>query len=262
MSTPSSPSPESRFVPLPGSINFRDMGGYRTRDGRQVKWRQLFRCGALSMLSPAAVRDFSELNIGVICDLRRVDEAQGNPTPVVPPFDVRQHIPIKPGSTEMLRESIGDTSQTAADRVRFMTNITRELARHHQAEYRLLFDHLQACEGGFLFHCSAGKDRTGFGAALILAALGVDDETIMADYLLTNEAACLRAFMQTRMRVVYGAEFDDASLEAVGGVREDYLHAALEEIHTNHGSINAYLDTIGVDAGVRASLQARYLTSV
>jgi protein-tyrosine phosphatase len=262
MSTiPTSPT-ESRFLPLSGSINFRDMGGYHTRDGRQVKWRQLFRCGALSMLSPAAVNDFADLNIGVICDLRRDDEAQGSPTPVQPPFDVRRHIPIKPGSNDMLRESIRDSSQSAADRIRFMTDITRELARHHQAEYRQLFDYLQGCEGGFLFHCSAGKDRTGFGAALILAALGVDEETIMADYLLTNEADCLRTFMQTRMREFYGAEFDDASLEAVGGVRADYLHAAMEEIHTQHGSTDAYLDTIGVDAVVRASLQARYLTSV
>ena len=256
----SSPSTETRFLELPGSINFRDMGGYRTRDGRQVKWRQLFRCGALSMLSPAAVTAFAELDIGVICDLRRVDEAQGNPTPVNAPFDVRQHIPIEPGSNDMLRASIRDTSQSAADRVRFMTDITRELARNHHAEYRLLFDYLQGCEGGFLFHCSAGKDRTGFGAALILAALGVDNETIMADYLLTNEAICLRTFMQTRMRVFYGAEFDNASLEAVGGVRADYLHAALQEIQANHGTMEAYLDTIGVDGSAREMLQNRYLT--
>ena len=257
---PTTPPTQSRFVPLSGSINFRDMGGYPTRDGRQVKWRQLFRCGSLSMLNQEAVDAFAELNIGVICDLRRDDEAQGSPTSEQPPFDVRQHIPIAPGSNEMLRESIRDPSQSAADRIRFMTDITRELARHHHAEYRLLFDYLQGCEGGFLLHCSAGKDRTGFGAALILAALGVDDETIMADYLLTNEADCLRTFMQTRMRVFYGADFDDASLEALGGVRESYLQAAWEEIYANHGSMNAYLDTIGVDARARAGLQGRYLT--
>jgi len=251
--------PYSRFLPLEGSINFRDFGGYSTTDGRQVKWRQLFRCGALSMLTEADTKAFASLNIGVICDLRREDESAGNPTPSVPPFHVRRHIPITPGSNAMLRASIQDPRQSAADRVRYMTDITRELASNHHDEYRTLFELLLATDGGFLLHCSAGKDRTGFGAALILAALGVDEATVMADYLLTNEAVCLRNFMETRMRDHYGAGFDDASLAAVGGVRPEYLQAAFDEIVKNHGSMAGYLQSIGVDEAARQALRAKLL---
>lgn len=231
---------------MEGSINFRDFGGYKTMDGHRVKWRHLFRCGSLAMLSRKGTDVFGSLNISVICDLRRLDEASMGLTPVHAPFHCRIHIPIAPGSNQMLRESIQDSAQSAADRVRYMTQITRELATNHHQEYRQLFEHLLSAQDGFLLHCSAGKDRTGFGAALILAALGVDESTIMKDYLLTNEAACLHEFMQTRMRVQYGEHFDDASLEAVGGVRAAYLQAAFDEIESIHGSLDAYLEEIGI----------------
>ena len=249
----------SRFIPMEGSINFRDFGGYKTLDGRQVKWRHLFRSGSLSMLSSTGTDVFGALNISVICDLRRKDEASMGMAPPHAPFHCRQHIPIAPGSNQMLRESIQDSTQTAADRVRFMTQITRELAGNHQLEYRELFEHLLAAKDGFLLHCSAGKDRTGFGAALILAALGVDETTIMQDYLLTNEAACLHEFMHTRMRDQYGEHFDDASMDAVSGVRAAYLEAAFDEIQSNHGSLDAFLESIGINPTAKQILQSRLL---
>ena len=245
---------------MEGSINFRDFGGYKTLDGRQVKWRLLFRSGSLSMLSRTGTDVFSALNISVICDLRREDEATMGLAPTHTPFHCRQHIPIAPGSNQMLRESIQDSTQTAADRVRFMTQITRELAGNHHREYRELFEHLLAAKHGFLLHCSAGKDRTGFGAALILAALGVDETTIMQDYLLTNEAACLHEFMHTRMRDQYGEHFDDASMDAISGVRTAYLQAAFDEIKLNHGSLDAYLEEIGINQSQKETLQSRLLS--
>jgi len=248
-----------RFVPLEGSINFRDFGGYRTVEGRNVKWGTLFRCGSLGMLQESVYDDFARLGISVICDLRREDEAANSPSPGAPPFDCRHHIPIAPGSTVMLRESLQDSSQTAADRVRFMTEITRELAMNHHAEYRALFERLLSAENGFLLHCSAGKDRTGFGAALILSALGVDESTVMQDYLLTNQATCLRNYMNTRLRDFYGPDVDEESLEVVTGVRAEYLEAALHEVRRLHGSLEAYLDEIGVDAPAKQELRQRLL---
>ena len=142
-----------------------------------------------------------------------------------------------------------------------MTDITRELARNHNEEYRQLFEHLLSASGGFLLHCSAGKDRTGFGAALILAALGVDEKIIMEDYMLTNEAECLREFMQSRMREFYGATVDDASLEVIGGVRPDYLQAALDEIQETYGSLAAYLEDIGIDETSKQELRHKLLVA-
>lgn len=247
----------SRFIPLSGSINFRDFGGYQTVDGRQVKWRRLYRCGSLSMLGDDCHDEFAALGVSIICDLRRPDEVEMGPSPGHGPFRCRTHIPIDPGSSVMLRASLADASQSAADRIRFMTELTRELPRNHTDEYRLLFKHLLEAERGFLLHCSAGKDRTGFGAGLILSALGVSHDIIMADYLLTNEAECLRVFMGERMRDSYGAHVDDESIEAITGVRPEYLQAAFDEVDRLYGSIDGFLEEIGVDSQARAELQGR-----
>lgn len=247
----------SRFIDLAGSINFRDFGGYRAPGGR-IKWRKLFRCGSLSMLEASSHAEFSRLDIAVICDLRRDDEIEMSPSPTEPPFHCRQRIPIATGSSPMLRASLEDPTQNAADRVRFMMDITRELARDHHEEYRRLFEALLGAEGGFLLHCSAGKDRTGFGAALILSALGVDEATIMEDYLLSNLGTqALMERMHARMREVYGRQVDDESIRAVSGVRAEYLTAALDEVRASHGSLDGYLDAIGVDGRVRAELRRR-----
>ncbi len=248
----------NRFLPLDGSINFRDFGGYETDDRRKVAWGRLFRCGALSMLTPEAEARFAELGITVICDLRRDDEAEMNPTPARAPFDCRLHIPIAPGSSPMLRESL-EQGGSPEEHSNFMVEITREIARNHHGAYRTLFEQLLSTPGGFLLHCSAGKDRTGFGAALILTALDVDESTIMQDYLLTNEAACLKSFMNERMRGNYGPALTDESIAAITGVRQEYLQAALDEVAKNHGSLRAYLEEIGVDQAARAELRSKLL---
>lgn len=249
----------SRFLPFDGSINFRDFGGYRAQDGRPVRWGRLFRCGALSNLTENDHRRFADLEIGVICDLRRPDEVELHPTPEHPPFDCRQHIPIEPGSSMMLRESLQKPDHGARERIDFMVSITREIARDHHDAYRRLFEHLLATDGGFLLHCSAGKDRTGFGAALILSAVGVDEETIVEDYLLTNQAECLFRFMGERMKSNRDYRIDDESIEAITGVREEYLRAALDEVRQRHGSVEGYLEEIGVDAEARAELRHKLL---
>lgn len=250
---------DERFVPLEGSINFRDFGGYVTEDGQLVKRNLLYRSGALANLTADAHEAFSRLGIDVICDLRRDEEVERSPTPTHPPFDCRRHIPINPGSTGMLAASLEDRSQSERDRVQFMVDLTRELARDHHDEYRELFSCLLEVDGAFLLHCSAGKDRTGFGAALILSALGVPEETIVTDYLLTNQANCLRAYMAPRMQAFYGYEIDAGSIEAVAGVREDYIRAALDEVSKAHGSVDRYLHEIGVDVRARAALRERLL---
>lgn len=249
-----------RFIELAGSVNFRDFGGYRAADG-VVKWRKLFRCGSLGMLESESHHAFRNLDVSVICDLRRDDEVELSPSPDHPPFDCRLHIPIAPGGSVMLRQSLEDPNQTAADRVRFMIDITAELARNHHDEYRQLFEALLTAENGFLLHCSAGKDRTGFGVALILAALGVDEATIMQDYLLSNRAtSSLFDRASRRMRDRYGDRLDDESIRIVTGVREEYLRAALREVRKRHGSLDGYLEDIGVDERVRRELQSRLVS--
>lgn len=246
-----------RFVNIEGGVNFRDFGGYQTRDGRCIKWGILFRCGTLARIPPSHHRSFADLDIGMICDLRRIDEAENAPSPISAPFLNRVHIPIGTASSPQMREAL-KAGTTSADLVQFMTDITREIASEHHDEYATLFQNLLKTKSGFLLHCSAGKDRTGLGAALIMSALDVDEETIVRDYLLSNRAVDLKNGVK-RMKERYGWKMDDDSLRAILGVYPEYLNAAMDEIHKRHGSVNGYLDDIGVDQSAREELRNRLL---
>ncbi|MDH3642864.1 MAG: tyrosine-protein phosphatase, partial [Gammaproteobacteria bacterium] len=185
-----------RLVDLPGSVNFRDFGGYHTHAGTRVRRGLLFRCGQMANLTEDGQSGFAELNIRVICDLRRPDERDADPTPVPHHVSRRVEIPIDPGGTSALRQSLSDGEASVAQRIEFMRAITGELTRDHASSYRLMFRALQDhAPGGFLVHCTAGKDRTGVGVALILLALGVPREVVMEDYLLTNEVIDFETFL-------------------------------------------------------------------
>jgi len=248
-----------RFVPIEGSLNFRDFGGYATVDRKLVRSGRLFRCGSLADIPAHAHDDFSDLDIGVICDLRRDEEVQMNPTPSISPFDCSVRIPIDPGSSFQLRDSFENHGHNHEHRIEFMTEITREIARDHTDEYRRLFEELLNVDNGFLLHCSAGKDRTGFGAAMILYALGVPEDVIVEDYLLTNTATELLDRMRPMFEERYGDRVDEASLVVTAGVREEYLRAALEEVHQHFGSVDGYLEAVGIDQAANRELRARLL---
>ncbi len=246
------------FISIPGSLNFRDFGGYRTRDGAVVRPGKLFRCGSLARIPAENMQQLQQLGISTICDLRRVDEAEASPTTNLPESIKRVHIPIAPGSSEMLRESFSDQNARAEDRIHYMEHMTRELVRDHQQDYAKLVEALLATEGGFLVHCSAGKDRTGFSALIILAALGVPNDTIIHDYLLTNEAGELFAFMGPRIAEYYGYAIDHESLMAVAGVRQEYIEAIYAELEESYGGLAAYLEAIGITSEVKKQLRQRF----
>ena len=251
------PDRDSRFVPIEGSLNFRDFGGYATAGGGLVKRGKLFRCGSLANIPEQAHQDFANLDIGVICDLRRDEESRMSPTPDAAPFECRVHIPIDPGSSTQLHDSYQNPNHDSVNRIQFMESITREIARDHIQEYRNLFDQLLAVNNGFLLHCSAGKDRTGFGAAMILFALGVSETDVFFDYLLSNRATELFERMKPMFKKQYGNRVDDESLRVISGVKESYLRAALDQVRQQHGSIDGYLNAVGVDQAARETLRSR-----
>lgn len=250
---------DPRFIPIPGSLNFRDFGGYQTESGQHIKNGKLFRCGMLTGIADKGADEFAALDVGVICDLRRDDEVEGAPSPEGHPFDCRVHIPIAPGSSPDLRASFTNPDMTTEDRMNFMREITCEIARDHATEYKALAKELLETDKGFLLHCTAGKDRTGFGAAVILFALGVPEEHIFDDYLLTNTAEELFLAMRPRFEENYGGVITEGDMRAVAGVQLDYLTAAIDTIHKHFGDMNGYLEEISLGQTEINELRKRLL---
>jgi protein-tyrosine phosphatase len=253
----------SRTLPLEGAVNLRDFGGYATADGREVRLGRLFRSGTLTHLSPAAQREFRALDVRLICDLRRSDEAAAEPTPFPGDGPRRLEIPIDPGSAVAMRERLHRDRLSLRERIDFMVAINRDLAREHADDYARMFEGLlELEEGGFLVHCAAGKDRTGFACALILHALGVPEETVIDDYLLTNEAMDYEGYVLPKLvaRFEPDAVPDRESVMALAGVRPEYLRAAYDAIEAEFEGVEHYVErAVGLDASARSLLRRRLL---
>ena len=172
-----------RLLPLQGGRNFRDLGGWRAADGRQVKWGKIYRSGVMTDLTMADFDYLQALGLNVICDLRSPSEREVEPNPFV-----------KAGGPTVVAIGYDRTAALSA----LMKMTTREAAIQGFADayvdlldllaphYTDLFARLLAHEGPLAFNCSAGKDRTGMASALILSVLGAPRQTVIADYALSE----------------------------------------------------------------------------
>lgn len=245
--------------------NFRDFGGQRTTEGRQVARGLLFRSGQAGSVGAIAFSDIEALELANVIDLRFRDEA------------VHSGMPWRDGSEPRLL-ALEESRQGDAPHHAFFREELADADRVH-ALYRRFYGDLpldpryadlfgralrQLAEGGgaSLVHCSAGKDRTGLFCALMLGVLEVPRADIDADYLLSNAAAsrdALRPEIARRFAEHGRAAPPDAIMAAIVGVSPDYLDASFSAINRSFGSREAYFDAIGVGGSVRAALKARYL---
>jgi protein-tyrosine phosphatase len=239
-----------RLIALEGAQNFRDIGGYRTADGRRVKWGMIYRSADLSRLTEADLVTLNGLGVQTVFDLRSTGERRSAPdvfagrsTTVSLDYDINAQAivaALRSGPTaESLRSALSSTYP--------------ELLASLQPEYRELFDRLLEGRGATIYHCTAGKDRTGTATALILSALGVPRETISADYLMSN-----RFYHPAANATPVGGLSPELSAVLMG-VDERYLQALFDSINAQYGSVNGYLDrALGVDAARIARLRALY----
>ena len=251
-----------RKLGMQGTPNFRDFGGYRTADGRQVKWGFLFRSGQLSSLSAQDVALLGSLELDLVCDFRRLEEQQSDPSrlPQRQPPRIAS-LPIIPGSNSRFFEEADNQLAGREAMYDFMLEINRDFAEAQTNTYARMFrEILDVDDARFLVHCAAGKDRTGFAAALILLALGVPRDVVMRDYMLTSRFfEPLREI--DRLKRKYAMEhMDTESIMPMLEVHEDYLARALDAIEQNYESIEAYLaEALGVGPDGLAELKERYL---
>jgi protein-tyrosine phosphatase len=245
---------------LPLGLNVRDIGGYRTADGRHTRWGQVFRSGGLSDLTEADQQYLAALGVKLVCDLRTMQEAARSPDRLPEGIPYRA-LPV-----------YGD--KEASDKL----GISRLLLNLHRLDGLLLesYTHSMIAEKGHVFgealrgiadglpaliHCTAGKDRTGILTALLLHILGVPEETIVADYTLTNRVyprlmATLRRDVEPLSRIGIQAEDLKPLLSANPATMRD----TLAYIRERYGSIDSYLRAeCGVDDAQRDRLRALLL---
>lgn len=175
-----------RSIALDGASNVRDLGGYAVEGGRRVRFGLVFRGASLCGLTPQGRQDVAGLGLRTIVDLRGTKEAAAWPTPG---FDGVAHLalPIEPSVGASLRDLAATGCTTGEDAMGVMRRAYVAYVTDCAAQYGGLFARLLDDDGPpLLFHCSAGKDRTGFGAALLLRLLGVSMDDVRNDYLATN----------------------------------------------------------------------------
>jgi protein-tyrosine phosphatase len=244
------PDSPARHLNLEGASNFRDLGGYATVDGRTVRWRQIFRSNHLGHLTTADIEVVRRLGLRSAFDFRGLEERTGAACGLT---EIAVHsLPIEPTVVATLRALLARGSLSGTEALEVMRDSYRNYVRRDTNTFRALFSHLLDDRAPLVIHCTAGKDRTGFACALILHALGVPDDIIAEDYLLTNRFY--------RRDPSSGTDLPDDVRQAIGSVHATFLAAAFETIAEEYGKLETYLtDALGLGAGERAELQRRYL---
>ena len=239
-----------RRVDLEGCLNFRDLGGYPAADGRCVRWGLVYRSDALHHLTPADVtRLCGELCVDTVIDLRSTPELTADGRGVLADAPVRfHHVPLFDG--HLSRPEGWAAVDTLADRYTLLAEFARQpIAR--------IVELLADAPGPAVYHCAAGKDRTGVVSAVLLGILGVPNDVIVADYAATQETldAIIDRLMATKGYQRMLAALPPDTIEAEAGTMIAFLRGIAER----YGSMHEYARRAGVSDATLERLAARLL---
>ena len=239
-----------RPIALEGATNVRDLGGYEAACGRRVRWRRLFRADGLHGLTPRDCGVLAALGIEEALDMRYGPERAGEPARL-PRSVASVHIGLADSPANSLLETMhaGGVPSAEAAWTRLRDSYARYPDKYAPACGAILRRLVAEGAPPLLFHCTAGKDRTGFAAAVVLEALGVPRATVMEDYLLTNRHWDRGGREPEGLpREIY---------EPVFAAREEYLTASWATLDSEHGGLEGWLDSaVGFGADSRALLRA------
>lgn len=246
-----------RGILLEGAVNFRDLGGYPTKDGRQVKWGKIYRSADVSKLTDADLDVLTKLNLKMVCDLRGNKEVETSPDRL-PQGTERIHLPA--GSEQVGNANSYVKYMTTPDRADSLMSASYTRMDHFKAKYKPMFDQLLVLkeDNSLMFHCAAGKDRTGIGAAFILYALGVDESYIYKDYEATNEFRKGSNSEFIKMLTSQGLSEDAARKMMAADPK--YLKATFDTIKKKYGSVDRFLETeMELDDLKKSQLKSKFL---
>jgi protein-tyrosine phosphatase len=257
-------NPSSTGTLLASVPNFRDMGGIQTADGRTVMRGMLYRSEAISRPPEEDLNRLRKLGITLVCDLRGHNERLQAPNDwchriqaEILEMDLTADFRASNDFWVALRD---EKSEAGGKALMMMTY--RAMPAAAAAHIGSVFDQIATGKVPLLIHCTAGKDRTGLFAALILFALGVPLEAIYTDYLRSAEFKNLAVIVATRalLNKIVGFEIEEAALNAITGVDKAYLEESFFTIQQNFGSIDTYLtEAAGLDDRKLKLIQARLL---
>jgi protein-tyrosine phosphatase len=237
---------KKRRLRFSGAKNFRELGGYQTTDARTVRWRILYRSDSLHKLTETDLKQLIALSLDRIIDFRAEYELAQEPDRLPAHPEIRVvRIPILDSSTEIWRDSHEQfiaNNLLNIDPAKYMIQTNIELATRFTTQMQVFIQELSSANGRpVLFHCAAGKDRTGFAAAILLRMLGVPQKVVMEDYLLSNQYY-LSAYKWdlALFQLIKGKRFA-AVVKGFLEVRSAYLATAFEAINYRYGSFEKYV---------------------
>lgn len=256
---------DARLLDIAGTRNFRDLGGYKTTDGRTVKSGMIFRADNLAHLGEAGNADLAALRLKSITDLRSDEERKQEPDDIAGGSSVAynvlpindQPVDIRKLSRKIIMGRIDEAEvMNLLDHRRFITN-----RNHRESWGGWLISLADDANTPHLFHCTSGKDRTGYGAAILLLTLGVDQETVMEDFLFSNDV--LAGYNDATMAKIEKRVGQRDSLQVIRkimGVSRETMEATFAEMESGYGSIDGFIEQgLGIDRATRKKLQDKFL---
>lgn len=258
---------QNRVLSFTGIHNFRDYGGYRTRDGARLATGMLFRSGQHLDADADDLARVAALDLATVIDLRSARERELFPCPRPAGFAANLLLCDADAKGLAIHDEAARNVETPEAAHSAMVALYQRMAWRPELlpVYRGYFDALANRDGASLIHCVAGKDRTGLAVSLFQHVMGVHDDDIMADYLLTNVAGNPEARIEAgakTVRVHFGNDLPHAALRTVMSCHADFLSAAFAAIVARHGSVTAYAEEmLGVTPAQREAIAARWLVN-
>jgi protein-tyrosine phosphatase len=254
--------PFERVITLKGTMNTRDIGGYPTEQLRAIRPGQIIRSERLSRLTEGDFRKLEEIGVKTVIDLRTDEEVADAPTVWKGDHPPRiHHVPVVSADhdwfesqSRMMKRGWFSPEQSLAHMVKGYQVFAEEGAESYEQVMDLVRDE---SNWPILIHCSAGKDRSGIAVALIMEAVGVDRDTIMEDYLFTNDIG--RSQRKAELLAREGTKYSRRGPSAdawypIVGVQAEMLEAFYASVEATYGSMDAYLEELGIDGDARSAL--------
>jgi protein-tyrosine phosphatase len=243
---------------LDNAPNFRDLGGLKTTDGKTVAWGKLFRCGDMGRLTDSDLAVIKRENIRNVIDFRNEQEVKQSPDKYPNDYEInRVWTSISPSNGETMKQFyaiIGNPNTTSEDAMKVFEGFYAKLPeniKNYEPFFKTLLD--SKADEASLFHCTAGKDRTGLGSALILSVLGVPENVIVEEYYLSNR------YTQYLAKSGMMGQLKPEIATVLAGVEPKYIQSSLNMIKIKYGSVIKMLESeLGIDAIKRNQLIEKF----